>query len=258
MTNEEFINDKIAEVEEKIKKTTSRNSKIRLIEDLICTFFGILGGIIFIGGVIPSGIGCLSLAIMSFLSKDYNKKKTTDKITNLNFEKAHLIKVKTEGINASRELNTKRKRKIYELKKEQEKLNKENKKKNKILAISGATIIVGGILYPVVGIIIAGGVGLLSGMVAGKTAKAKLENNKVQARLSTRIANLKNDLSIIAKSSKRTSQAKQSLDLKDAKEKIDNTKSKHITPEQEKLVDDYIRDLENESSKTGPQQKVKR
>lgn len=261
-----YIENKIKDIIDKIEASTKKSSIIKAITIVIESFTGVLGAITFLGGL-TGGLGYIATAILCHLIRNTSTKTTEAVVKYLNKEKEHLEKIKTENLDSSDNLNAKRKRKIIQLQKEKQKLKEKGSRKTKyIIAGSGAAIL-GSVIFPVAAPFITTVWALGTRFIT----KKKVEENKKQAHISARIANLVNDLNVIILESKNreknTTKVQQPAAESNALSKTKTTsvnkngeskKKINVREQQDDYINDYIKRLEMKPDKDKPKQKVNR
>lgn len=256
MDKDALINNKITDIEKLIAKIKRKKG----IKSILCTIvkFFALGFTVSI--VFSSPLTALAVASCGFMLKilgSSSEEKAKNLIENLEKEKKHLESIRTKDLNGSNELNSKRKKKVVELKKSKDTINKQKKKMGFASILCGITTVVGSLITlstPLGGIF--AGVGLLG---LGTTLDSVTKKRKQENILETRVNNLQNDLDVINISKKAKSNKKRkSINIK-ANQSNKNTKakveSKSSIPKQvyddsiEKnieAINQYIANLENQ------------
>ena len=268
MNKDTLINNKITFIEDlitQIKKKKGLKSALLTIAKFFALGFAVttfFSSPLTALAVAPYG---LMFHMIGLSSRD----KTENVIENLEKEKKHLESIRTKDLNGSNDLNSKRKKKVIELKKSKSAINKQKKKMGFASILCGITTTIGTLMTlttPLGGIFT--GVGLLG---LAKTLDSVIAKNKKENILDTRIDNLQNDLDIIHSTKKSTTIKKQNQ-TEHSKAKVNNKSKSNVVnksfiPKQVvyddsidknvEAVNKYIDSLEKQQAKENTKSMVK-
>lgn len=195
MNKENYINQKLAEIEKEIAKKKKATSKTNLELLLISSFFGAFGITMLTGGLVIPAAAMLTFSGTTLIARKHFNKVVENYYKNKKIEKTHLENVKNNDLVDDINTNNKRKRKLKELR-QKKKLVKSIESKNKKVII-GSLVALGVIevLFPSSLFSIAAFFGEL--VFYNHQLKKIQELKKTEDITNSRIANLENDLAII-------------------------------------------------------------
>lgn len=236
------------ELEAEIKEVEKKYERKDLLAMLGSIFFASFG-IMSLFGLPVQGLAmiCISLGLVKTKSEISKRKQITE--SRLNRELDHIKKVEAEGLNASPELNAKRKDKLVNLalaaRKNNKKLKDVKMSNNFALLGLGLSAVFSAIIPPI---------GLVSSAIftiAKAYTESKLTNVKEEHdNLMNRINNIHNDLKIIESQPAKVTTRKKSVPISDV------SKKKRIAPKRvpqqafsknESIVQQYIDMMEKQS-----------
>lgn len=266
MNKDTLIDNKITYIDELIAKA----KKKKWIKSALCNMAKLFALGFTVSIVFSSPLTALAAVLSGFmfhLLGISSNEKAENLIENLEKAKKHLESIRTKDLNGSNELNSKRKKKVVELKKSKSIINKQKKKMGFASVLCGITTTIGTIITlstPLGGIF--AGVGLLG---LATTLDSTIKKSKKENVLTTRIENLQNDLDIINISKTKSNKKRKSVNTKPSQANK-NTKAKvenrSFIPRQvfddsnnknEAIIDDYIYGLENQKDEEQSKHKVK-
>ena len=268
MIKNQYINNELENLEKEEEKL-QKYERIDFISMLASTFLGTMAACTIF--ILPP----LGLATGAGFGWFYYQRKKQSKIKNqilnrINQEKSHLKKINPvidSKLNKKREKKLKKIKKVIDskLKKKKKKkvellkqLQKEKEKKvNRLSRISkiSAMLTIGGAIATVFvpPLAIASAAGLAATILGGNLHTRKHQENEV---LKNRIHNLETDIDIVEIEKEELKKSKE----KQKQKKSNNIKEKENTKnlEQEKMVDEYISNLEKTKEKEKGKVKVKK
>lgn len=258
-SGEELIKSREQEITEE-KKITENSKKTHGIGNFInkaCrAIFGICGGLLVVGGMPGVGLAFLSTAAYNHISLKNRGKIENTKIELLKKEEEHIAKIKKESINGSAEMTNKRKRKVQELEARKEATSSKRKWNN--FAHGFSTIFQWAALTAAVCVPAVGWVSALSLATKYFTDKSRIENAKEDDTLALRLNNLNLDLELTrAKGNTPRAAATVEADVNKVRKANDMVETKTYSQKDEKLVDAYIKLLENDPLKESVKQYTK-
>ena len=249
MIKNQYINNELENLEKEEEKL-QKYERIDFISMLASTFLGTMAACTIF--ILPP----LGLATGAGFGWFYYQRKKQSKIKNqilnrINQEKSHLKKI--NPVNDSK-LNKKREKKVELLKQLQKEKEKKVNRLSRISKIS-AMLTIGGAIATVFvpPLAIASAAGLAATILGGNLHTRKHQENEV---LKNRIHNLETDIDIVEIEKEELKKSKE----KQKQKKSNNIKEKENTKnlEQEKMVDEYISNLEKTKEKEKGKVKVKK
>lgn len=195
MNKENYINQKLAEIEKEIAKKKKATSKTNLELLLISSFFGAFGITMLTGGLVIPAAAMLTLSGTTFIARRYINKIVENYYKNKKIEKTHLENAKINDLIDDVNTNGKRKRKLKELRQKKKLVKSIESRKKKFIIGSLVALGVIEVLLPSSLFSIAAFFGEL---VFYNYQLVKIsELKKTEDITNSRIANLENDLAII-------------------------------------------------------------
>lgn len=275
MNKEEYINHKLAQVDDNFKYQKKRLGAIKLVFLLKASFLGGLGLNMLLGGLFLHATTALSISAFGFLIHNALKKTIKNLYKNKVIETNHLLNLKKAKLKDDVNTNNKRQKMVQELRKKKKFLDTKSSKYTKLIFGSIVVTSALGILVPFSMISTSAFLGEI--VVMKRLLAKKLKVEKEYNRTVSRIANLENDLKIIKSSHPKerrkfttTNQADRENNnkrnecnydpLKEFNDSKINQQGKYHPDLHSAMIDEYIDSMERTHIKNyeNPVQKVKR
>lgn len=236
------------ELEAEIKEVEKKYDRKDLLAMLGSVFFASFG-IMSLFGLPIQGLAmiCISLGLVKTKSEISKRKQIT--IDRLNREIGHIKKVETEGLNASPELNAKRKDKLVNLalaaRKNDKKLKDVKTSNNFALLGLGLSAVFSAIIPPI-GLVSSAIFTIAKAYTESKLTSVKEEHDN----LMNRINNIHNDLKIIESRPATSTTRKRPVPISDASKKkkaVPKRVPQQAFSKNESIVQQYIDMMEKQS-----------